>query len=363
MQKPDFRAEIRAYLERFFGEHINIHYIGPLNKEEAKPSDLKEFGYGKNLLIELEINNEQKSYIMSTMNKNIFGHQFFYDRAKSLLLAHSCYNKLPQHAKSLDVGAFTGERKFKSAGNCKEFFIIREKVDGDLYFLDLERIKDSNKITNLDKERIYTLAKYLANIHSKKRKGDSLYKRRIRELIGHGECIMGLTDSYPNDTEFTDQEELKEIEKKCIEWRYKIKQKTHRLCQVHGDFHPWNILFREGQDFSVIDRSRGEWGEGADDITSITINYLFYAFQYDEQVGNTFLTLFEMFWNTYLEETEDFEILSVVAPFYAWRGLVLASPIWYPDLEQSIRRKIFDFIHKVLEQDKFDYNLVREMVE
>ena len=70
-----------------------------------------------------------------------------------------------------------------------------------------------------------------------------------------------------------------------------------------------------------------------------------------------------MFWNTYLEETEDFEILSVVAPFYAWRGLVLASPIWYPDLEQSIRRKIFDFIHKVLEQDKFDYNLVREMVE
>jgi hypothetical protein len=308
------------------------------------------------------MDNEQKSYIMSTMNKDIFGHQFFYDRAKSLLLAHSCYNNLPRHAKSLDVGAFTGARKFKSAGNCKEFFIIREKVDGDLYFLDLERIKESKEIRDLDKQRIYALGKYLAHIHSEKKEDRALYKRRIRELIGHGECIMGLTDSYPNDAEFTDYAELKEIEKKCIDWRYKIKEKTHRLCQVHGDFHPWNILFREGKDFSVIDRSRGEWGEAADDVTSITINYLFYAFQYDDHVGETFLKLFEIFWNTYLEETKDYEILSIVAPFYAWRGLVLASPIWYPDLDPSIRRKIFEFIHKVLAQERFDYNLVREMI-
>lgn len=363
MTKPDFRAELKNYLESLLGKGIDIKYIGALNKDEAKPSDLKEFGYGKNLLIEVEIENEKKSYILSTMNKDIFGHQFFYDRAKSLLLAHSCYNSLPKHANSLDVGAFTGERKFKSAGNCKEFFIIREKVEGELYFLDLERIKDTKKITELDYKRVDALAKYLVKIHSKKKDENSLYVRRIRELIGHGECIMGLTDSYPNDIEFTSQDELKEIEKKCIDWRYEIKQKTHRLCQVHGDFHPWNILFREDTDFSVIDRSRGEWGEAADDVTSITINYLFYAFQYDEEVGDKFLTLFERFWNAYLEETEDYEMLSLVAPFYAWRGLVLASPIWYPELDRSIRRKIFDFIHTVLSQETFNHKLIRNIIE
>jgi aminoglycoside phosphotransferase (APT) family kinase protein len=32
---------------------------------------------------------------------------------------------------------------------------------------------------------------------------------------------------------------------------------------VHGDFHPWNILFRAAVDFSVLDRSHGEYGDPA----------------------------------------------------------------------------------------------------
>jgi hypothetical protein len=363
LHQPNFRTEIKEYLENLLKTTIKLEYIGPINKEEATSEDLKEFGYGKNLLIEFKVNGELRSYILSTMNKNTFGHYFFYDRAKTLLLAHACYNKLPRHVRSIDVGAFTGERKFKSAGNCKEFFILREKVEGNLYYQDLDKIKETKKISELDRKRIITLAKYLAQIHSKKSDKGSLYVRRIRELVGHGECIMGLTDSYPMDVEFTTQKELESIEKKCIEWRYKIKNKKERLCQVHGDFHPWNILFREGIDFSVIDRSRGEWGEAADDVTSITINYLFYAIQYDNKIRENFITLFKLFWDTYLEETNDYDMLSLVAPFYAWRNLVIASPIWYPDLEDHVRRKIFDFILNVLSQDKFNLDSIFEMFE
>ena len=60
-----------------------------------------------------------------------------------------------------------------------------------------------------------------------------------------------------------------------VDWRWRIKHRTHRLCRVHGDFHPWNILFREDTDFTLLDRSRGEWGEPADDTTCLSINYLF----------------------------------------------------------------------------------------
>lgn len=362
MTLPDFRIEVKLYLEKVLGEEIDLEYVGPLNKDEVKEEDLKEFGYGKNLLIECKVNKERKSYILSTMNKNIFGHYFFYDRAKSLLLAHSCYNNLAHHVRSVDIGAFTRERKFKSAGNCKEFFILREKVEGELYYTDLDRIKTTNEIMELDQRRCIRLAKYLAEIHSKKHNVGALYVRRIRELVGHGECIMGLTDSYPEDVEFTSQKELETIEKKCIEWRYKIKSKTERLCQVHGDFHPWNILFREGEEFSVIDRSRGEWGEAADDVTSITINYLFYGLQYDEKVRENFMELFRLFWETYLQETKDYEILSIVAPFYTWRGLVIASPIWYPELSSQVRRRIFDFILNVLSQEQFKLTSIREIL-
>jgi hypothetical protein len=46
------------------------------------------------------------------------------------------------------------------------------------------------------------------------------------------------------------------------------------------------VLFREGVDFTVLDRSRGEWGEPADDVTAMTINYIFYSLQkYGELAG------------------------------------------------------------------------------
>ena len=51
-------------------------------------------------------------------------------------------------------------------------------------------------------------------------------------------------------------------------------------------------------------------------------------------------------------------MLQVAAPFFAFRGLVMASPVWYPDLPESVRRKLLDFIRSVLESETFDPALV-----
>ncbi len=362
MKPESFQNSLIKYLAELYGNPVKILYLGPINKKEASSEGLKEFGYGKTLLVEFEVNGEFKSLVLSSMTENIFGHQHFSDRAQALLLAHSCFNKLPKHVRSVDVGAFT-KRGMISLGDAEEFFIVTEKVEGQLYYLDLERLKSTRMLTKLDEDRVNVLADYLASIHKVKGGDPSLYVRRIRDLIGHGECLMGLTDSYPPNLDFTTLDELKEIEKKCVDYRYKIKFKTSRLCQVHGDFHPWNILFREGVDFTVIDRSRGEWGEAADDLASITINYLFYALQSEGRVKGPFLKLFNLFWDRYLNATGDEEILTVIAPFYAWRGLVVASPIWYPKLENTIRRKIFTFIHNILESDRLTLKDVPSMFE
>jgi len=116
---------------------------------------------------------------------------------------------------------------------------------------------------------------------------------------------------------------------------------THRLSQVHGDFHPWNIMFRAGLDFTVMDRSRGEWGEPADDVTAITIDYLFYSLQAFEEMTRPFEKLFQRIWRNYINKTGDEEILGVVQPFYAWRSLVLASLLWYHNCQQECARKFY----------------------
>lgn len=162
----------------------------------------------------------------------------------------------------------------------------------------------------------------------RKKRSPNLYQRRLRELLGRGECIMGLTDSYPLPYGFITEKLLEEIEQYCNMWRWRLRNRTSRLCQVHGDFHPWNILFRKGTSFTILDRTRGEWGEAADDVTSITINYLFFSLRVAGQLTGLFERLFQCFWERYLDKTGDTGVLEDAPPFFAFRGLVIASPAW-----------------------------------
>ena len=366
MTRIDFSAEaLIEYLSRLYGSDIEVCGVWRLGEEQAKGvKDLKGFGYGVPYVIEFKVKNETRRVVLETMRPEGFGHDFPSDRAQILLWQHSAFNKLPKHVRSIDVGAFTvNGKEMKSLGKCGEFFILTEYVDGTLYHFDLDRIKAKGEMTDLDEKRCLALSDYLVDIHSVKRDAPWLYVRRARELIGHGECIMGLLDSYPPELDFVQESELIDIERNCVVWRWRLKRKAHRLSQVHGDFHPWNVMFREGTDFTVLDRSRGEWGEPADDVTAMTINYIFYSLQKYGELAGVFDRLFRLFWENYLRKTEDWEILEVVQPFYAWRGLVVASPIWYPNLSLDARRKLLNFVRNVLHYEKFDLDAVNSYLQ
>jgi hypothetical protein len=349
--------KLREYFAALFKTDVIIDGVCELGagSKEARKKELKGFGYGKPYLIECNVNGKKKRVVLETLRvEGGFGHDHFSDRAQILIWQHSVFNKLPRHVRSVDVGAFTVNGNLKSTGDCREFFIVTELVEGQLYHVDLDRIKEQKRLTRLDLERCRALSDYLVAIHGVKKDSPELYVRRIRDLVGHGECIFGLTDSYPAKLPYISKRDFMEIEKKCVEWRWKLKNKTHRLSQVHGDYHPWNIMFRRGLDFTVLDRSRGEWGESADDVSALSINYLFYSLQTYGKLAGPFERLFKLFWKNYLDKTGDEEILSVIQPFYAWRGLVVASPLWYPNLALDVREKLFFFIKNILETEKLE---------
>ncbi len=50
-------------------------------------------------------------------------------------------------------------------------------------------------------------------------------------------------------------------------------------------------------------------------------------------------------------------------PFFAFRALVVASPLWYPNLDRSVREKLFNFIDNVLDAKEFDYQHVNDYFE
>jgi hypothetical protein len=348
------------YLSTLYGKEVNVCGAWRLGDQKSEGyEDLKGFGYGFPYVVEFVLRGNVKRVVLETMRPEGFGHDNPSDRAQILLWQHSAFGKLPRHVRSLDVGAFVPSSKgLASLGRCGEFFILTEFVDGRLYHLDLDRIKETGRISQLDEQRCLALSDYLVEIHRAKHEAPWLYVRRARELVGHGECIMGLLDSYPSWLDFVDEADLIDIERHSVVWRWRLKRKAYRLSQVHGDFHPWNVLFRKAVDFTVLDRSRGEWGEPADDVSAMTINYVFYSLQKYGTLTGIFEHLFRLFWENYLRKTNDMEILEVIQPFYAWRGLVVASPIWYPQLERKVRVRLLSFVRNVLTVEKFDLTRV-----
>jgi hypothetical protein len=189
-----------------------------------------------------------------------------------------------------------------------------------------------------------------------------LYRRQIRQLVGHSECIMGLADHYPADDPVAPPARLSAIEKRCVDWRWSISPRAHRLRVVHGDFHPWNILFQPDGGLQVLDRSRGCYGEPADDVTCLTANYLFEALRQTGGFDGPFAALFRRFWQRYLERSGDREMLEVAAPFFAFRGLVLANPVWYPNLDAGLRERLFGLIEGLLANERFEPERVHELL-
>ena len=354
---PDLKREsMEYYLQHVFGKPVTVAAFSSLGGTPEETS-IKGYGYGTPVQIDYVTDGLRHSAVMHTLSPGPFGHEHMADRAQVLMWEHIAFNRLPQHVRALDVGGFTAAGGMISLGKVDELFLLTEYVEGKGYFLDLARLQNDGNVTELDLARADALCDYLVTIHQVRGPDP---RRYVRELVGHGECIMGLMDSYPLDHPFLTPRLLEEIEHLCVKWRWQLKKFTHRLRQIHGDFHPWNILFQSGVNFRVLDRSRGEHGDPANDVASLTLNYVFFSLQKTGRLEGGFAALFQRFWNRYLEKSGDPEILDVIAPFYAFRGLVMASPVWYPALSNPVRQKLFAFTRAVLETERFDPALINQ---
>ncbi|MBI3455960.1 MAG: phosphotransferase [Candidatus Rokubacteria bacterium] len=357
---PVIRPEALApYLARVLRARVEVLVLRPLRAANGGQIDPKGFGYGVPFEVECLVDGVPRAFVVArTRPVQGFGHDYPADRAWQALYGHGAYNSFPRHVRSADVGLVRASGEFVSVADAAEFFQLVEKAEGEPYWRDLDRLL-REPARPLDVERAMALARFLAGVHAGRRDEPTLYQRRIRELVGHGECLMGILDSYPHPCPLLPPAACEALERAAVSWRWRLRHRTHRLARAHGDFHPWNLLFREGIDFSVLDRSRGEWGEPADDVTALGINYLFFglrkgALTGDPGVAEPFRGLFQTFLRVYLQETGDRELLEVAPPFFAFRALVIAHPRWYPALTEGTRKALLGFARAMMEDGARD---------
>lgn len=390
-------AAIKAYLLNNFKDIMQI--------------DIRKLGsgvQGTGFLIELKTSSGVRSYVVKTLIPEGLGHDYPSDRASVFLLDLDEYKNLPRHVKAVDVLSEMEDGSIKSIGGGKEYYLLMERAEGVHYFNDLSAFAKKMHLEDKDIHKIKAMTSYLAGIHAVKKDSKTLYWRKLRDTVGHGECLMGVFDTYPDGT--LTYEEMADIIKKSVDWYARLKPKYKRLSQIHGDFHPGNIWFCEERglhlpsensvkptlpslgkdttpplpplgkggsggvftpnsentadtDFILLDRSRGPWGEPADDVTALTINYIFFSIKHYGDVRGAYLEGLDLFFNEYIKESGDAEITGVIAPFFAFRGAVVANPVFYPELTPDQRRRIFRFVHNVLDDGSFNLEKINDYLK
>lgn len=342
---PGLASRIR---ELFPGAELS--HAEALGPDAGHGQNEKVAGYGVPLKLTVRADDgSQRCLVFRTATPNDFGHDRRSDRAQAMLLDYDTFSRIPEHVRALDVGAVDRKGRLVSLASAGEFYVLTTYAEGTVYAEDLRRILATGESTRDDLDRCEMLARYLVHLHNERVAGASSYRRAVRDLLGSGEGIFGIVDGYPDDTPGAPPALLRRLEELCLDWRWRLRSREHRLTRTHGDFHPFNVVFAQGGRVSLLDASRGCEGEPADDVTAMAVNYLFFCIDQRSAWRRAFRPLWRAFWQQYIQGRGDEELLAAAPPFLAWRALVVCNPRFYPGLSESGRAALLSFVAKTLE--------------
>lgn len=361
MSKPASRPtplepRLRELLARRFPGR-RIVAIEPLAPDTGATSGstTKAAGYGLPVRIELAGDHGRSiELVWHVASANPYGHDRRADRAASVIQAFDDFSRMPRHVEALDLGVVMRDGSLTSLRDADEHYLITTYARGSIYADDLRRLGARGQAEADDLARLDALARYLAELHTPERPPGARYRRAIRDLIGSGEGIYGIVDGYPPDVSGAPPDRLRAIEAACASWRWRLRDRDDRLTRTHGDFHPFNIVFGEGTEPTLLDASRGGVGDPADDLTALAINFLLFAIDAPAAWPRGLGVLWHRWWDRYQSLRQDPELLQVAPPFFAWRTLVVANPSFYPALSGRGRDRLLGFAEAVLDARVLD---------
>lgn len=339
------KEQVKLFLEKHFLQKVEILKFSKLG------TGFMATGYS----VDFKIKGETRRVVIRAISPVGFSNDYPADRMASFWIQHHSAKLLPKHINSLEIMGFNQKTaEIGKVGNFDEFFQILEWAEGEEYLADFERILTTEQATNKDIKRVIILSDYLVQIHKKKFKGkedvaSSLYKRHTRDYVG-SRFMVDVLDTYPSEISFASWNKLHKLVDSVYRYREKSKNKFERLSKVHGDFHPGNIRFQENGKFLVLDASRVIWGEPADDVACLGINYLWYALRQTGKFKGVFRDLFNIFWQNYLDKSKDKEIKKVLPLFMAIRSVVLKHPLYF-STGDKVRKKLMIFSRQALAKE------------
>ena len=360
---PEDKSAWEGYLSETLGKKVTLLSFSPLRREKGY-----EGGLGSPYVFVVKSDGIVEELIVKT-SAPVFGLENQEDRLRDSFWTYRTAD-LPGNAEVLGFGVTKG-KKLINLKDATESFVVSKRVKGTAYSDHLLNILNSKKLSQDDITAAKNISDRLVEIHSVKNESAeaaNLYRRHIREAVGGHQGVAGVVDYiYRGIDEKTSKDKfgfdkkelmkrLLELEKRSVDSSHRIKESWQRCRRMHGDYHGYgNQIFAAYPDRLVLlDRSRAEFGEPADDFTATLINFVDLAVRDEGKYSGNFEKLGKVFADNYLEKTKDYEMLTVVQPFFTWRGMVVMNPVWYPDKSVEVRSKLFNFVNNVSQVEEFD---------
>lgn len=238
-----------------------------------------------------------------------------------------------------------------------EIFHIQEfESEGTSYWSLLQEKKAKTKVDEQDIKELEAVADLIVKIHSIKYPDNDLerqktvYRDGIRATLTNSELTMMFLHEYEEENPFIPPSKQEEYVGLIINQLHKWKNRSDRLCALHGDFWGANLFFRPDKSTWIIDYSRIPWGDPGIDVGWWLSQYLWF---YHETGNEYFKELGEAWLNIYEQKTGDKEIREAVAIVFGLMGVIFTTPKFYPDRDVVIGKKWMANILQILREGKF----------
>ena len=244
---------------------------------------------------------------------------------------------MPRHTRVFDVGAFRGQ-DFVSLRGTGEFYLLTEYAEGAPMPTICGDCRDSAAC--VPRTRAAGLVGSLPGQHPRDQAaGRQLYTRSIRDLVGSGEGIFGIVDGYPGARGRASTGSSSSGSNPCASvGAHASSVVTTRLVRIHGDFHPFNVLFDERSELHLLDASRGSAGDAADDVSAMAMNFLFFALDKARTAGRRPFSRCGDGSGPNTWSSREIPGCSRSSRLSSLACLVFANPVWYPHVPARASR-------------------------
>lgn len=338
----------------FFMEEIDLDELSKILSEEYK-TEIKAIklekissGYHSDGF-KISCDNGKCFFIKRVKTKDM-GYEVPERKVYSLLVGDAMSKRVGNEPRSVGVVVLNNKAvKIPEINEDSQFYHLQEfGADGVSYWSLLNERRQKEKVDENDLRELDLIVDFIAKVHSVKHpscdreKLDAVYNDSLRSVLANPELALMLLHDFPKDDKFMPLKTQKEIVGLMFEFMHKYKNRSDRLCALHGDFWGGNAFLKDGK-LEVIDFSRIPWGDAGVDVGWWFSQYLAI---YHQTKNKYFKELGELFLKKYIEKTGDEEVLKSSGLVFGLLVAIYLSRRFYPVVEEEYARR---FLKNVLE--------------